>query len=138
MPKSLREKREANTKTHAFVKAGIGGREAFFGPGPAGLFKQIEVSGNVRQAAQDMQISYSKAWKIISHAEKECNRKLVERSHGGKDGGKASLTNDGREFMRLYSLYNEEIKAKADECFEKYFADFFKGCNADDDNEGEE
>lgn len=43
--------------------------EKFFGPGVASLLRLVERTGSLQTAAAEMQMSYSKAWKIIRKAE---------------------------------------------------------------------
>ncbi|MCR4677009.1 MAG: LysR family transcriptional regulator, partial [Sphaerochaetaceae bacterium] len=62
------------------------------GPGVFSLLCAIRDSSSVSEAARTLEISYSKAWKMIREAEKGSGESLVIRSSGGKGGGKASLT----------------------------------------------
>ena len=65
--------------------------EKFFGPGVASLLRLVERTGSLQTAAAEMQMSYSKAWKIIRKAEGELGfplmerrRRLLERDRRGK------------------------------------------------------
>ena len=66
--------------------------DGFFGPGVRDLLLNIESEKSVRRASEKMQISYSKAWKIIRNVEKARGESAVIRIHGGSDGGSASLS----------------------------------------------
>lgn len=45
--------------------------ERFFGEGPCRLLHLIEETGSLRSAAARMGLSYSKALRLVQHAEKE-------------------------------------------------------------------
>ena len=45
--------------------------ERFFGEGPCRLLHLIEETGSLRSAAAQMGLSYSKALRLVQHAEKE-------------------------------------------------------------------
>ena len=55
----------------------------FFGPGAEELFQFIKETGSVREAAEKMGLSYSKAWKLIRQTEEMLEKKMVQRSKGG-------------------------------------------------------
>ena len=60
--------------------------EKFFGPGVASLLRLVERTGSLQTAAAEMQMSYSKAWKIIRKAEGELDaaqRLFTECFEGG-------------------------------------------------------
>ena len=86
-----------------------------FGPGTLMLFDAIDRTGSVRAAAEDTGMSYSKAWKIIRDAERNTGMRLVERSNGGKDGGAASITEDGRKLIGRYIAIRDELEKAKEE-----------------------
>ncbi len=96
----------------------------FFGPGVAALLKNIESCGSVRQAAARMELSYSKAWHMIKNSEEGFGRSLVERNVGGKGGGMASLTEDGRRVMDLFFSLEEKLKNQSDALFCDLYRDY--------------
>ena len=98
------------------VKVRIGDKgNYFFGPGVAELLRAISECGSVRQAAASMELSYSKAWHMIKNSEDGFGRTLVERTAGGKGGGTATLTEDGRKVMELFYTLEEKIQKDAEE-----------------------
>ena len=76
----------------------------FFGPGVSELLDNIDKCGSVAAASLNMGLSYSKAWKMIRDSEKGFGFALVERSTGGKGGGKAFLTDRGRKINQMFKL----------------------------------
>ncbi len=98
------------------VKVRIGEKgNYFFGPGVAELLRNISECGSVRQAAASMKLSYSKAWHMIKNSEEGFGCALVERTVGGKGGGTATLTEDGRNVMELFFTLAEKIQKDAEE-----------------------
>ena len=86
-----------------------------FGPGTLMLFNAIERTGSVKAAAEDTGMSYSKAWTIIRDAERNTGSRLVERSNGGKDGGMASITEEGKKLMGRYVAIRDELEKAKEE-----------------------
>ena len=57
--------------------------ERFFGEGPCRLLHLIEETGSLRSAAAQMGLSYSKALRLVQHAEKELGFALTCKTIGG-------------------------------------------------------
>lgn len=97
--------------------------QIFFGPGVARLLRGIERTGSLHAAAAGMEMSYSKAWRILHTAERELGFPLVHRRTGGTGGGSSQMTSLGQEFLERYERFEREINASA----ERLFADCFGG-----------
>lgn len=97
-----------------------------FGPGVYSLLSFIESEGSVRAASEEMGLSYSKAWRMIKDAESGFGFSLVERRSGGKDGGKAKLSDKGREILSSFSVLEKDVKEYAEEKFNKIFLPLLK------------
>ena len=93
------------------VKLTLCGKEKFFGPGVCELLERIRESGSIQAAAAGMEMSYSKAWKILKRAEQEMGTELITRVSGGKNGGSSTLTKAGEETVRVF----REIETKVTE-----------------------
>ncbi len=87
----------------------------FFGPGVAELFILIDETESVRHASEKMGLSYSKAWKMIRGTEKAIGKEAVRRSQGGKGGGKAELTESGRQLLDSFQSLSKEMNSKLQE-----------------------
>ena len=59
-----------------------------FGPGICSLLEEVDKCGSLRKAAIDMNMSYSKAWKIVKQCEENLGFKLLISTTGGKSGGR--------------------------------------------------
>lgn len=80
-------------------------REKFFGEGPYRLLRGVEQTGSLRSAAAAMGMAYSKAIRILKHAEEVLGFPLTSRSVGGVSGGGSRLTDEGKEWIEKYEAY---------------------------------
>ena len=103
------------------VSPRIMGEEKFFGPGIALLLHRVEAYHSIRQATLSMGMAYSKAWAIIRRAERELGFPLLNTTTGGKEGGGASLTEEGRTFLEQYDRFCALVNEHARTDFETAF-----------------
>ena len=92
-----------------------------FGPGVASLLEQVKIHGSINAACANMNMAYSKAWKILKAAEKDLGFSLLSRTTGGKGGGFSKLTKEGEILLQNYIGFSRE----ADAAIEQYFLKFF-------------
>lgn len=104
------------------LKVQLEGSEAFFGPGVRSLLVHIRSEGSVREACEKMGLSYSKGRKIIERAERELGYTIVERSHGGKHGGSARVSEEGLRLLAKYERFEKELTEMAEEKFREIFS----------------
>ena len=95
-----------------------------FGDGPARLLSGVEEYGSLRKAAQELGMSYNKAWRILHAAEERLGFALLDRSVGGSLGGGSELTPEGRDLMRRYRAVAGEAEEALEEVFKRHFADW--------------
>ena len=88
-----------------------------FGPGVAELMEHVEATGSLSKGCKCMQMAYSKGWKILKRAEEDLGIPLVQ----GNRGGKTVLTPEGKEFLKRYRKFEQEVRAGADASFQKWF-----------------
>lgn len=92
-----------------------------FGRGRRFLLEAIDAHGSINRGAQEIGISYRKAWGHIQAMEERLGMQLVMRKAGGKNGGGAVLTSEAREFLRRFELMEEGIRELVDERFQRIF-----------------
>lgn len=92
-----------------------------FDKNSAMLLQMIEYSGTVKEACEKMQISYSKAWGMLSVLEDNLGFALVDRKPGGEFGGGSQLTAKGLELLNRYEDFAKKVRLFADECFTECF-----------------
>lgn len=95
----------------------------FFGPGVEELLLLVDRTGSLQTAAATMEMSYSKAWKIVRAAEQELGFAILERHVGGMGGGSSALTEGGRNFVARYSGFRQALSAAAENLFRRHFED---------------
>ncbi|MCR4441423.1 MAG: LysR family transcriptional regulator [Peptococcaceae bacterium] len=93
-----------------------------FGAGPYEIFMKIDQHGSLRKAAEELHLSYSKAWRIVNMVEERLGFRFVEREAGGSCGGGSRLTEEGRRFVQRYALFMSEAEECLKRAFEKHFA----------------
>ena len=105
--------------------------EGVFGDGKWRLLKAIEDKGSLKKAAEYLNISYRKAWGDLKKAEEGLGVKFIERTRGGQHGGKSILTTEGKNWIKAYSSFRQDIKKKVDKSLDI----FLKRLSNENDNE---
>jgi len=100
--------------------------EPVFGRGRRFLLEAIDSHGSINQAAQEVDISFRKAWGHINAMEERLGVKLVERQIGGRNGGGAVLTADARMFLKKYEALEKGIQEFVDKKFRGIFYPNYK------------
>jgi molybdate transport system regulatory protein len=95
--------------------------EPVFGRGRRFLLEAIDAHGSINRAAEEVGLSFRKAWGHIKAMEDRLGVKLVERQAGGKNGGGALLTDDARVFLKKFEQLETGIQEFVDEKFRKLF-----------------
>ena len=95
--------------------------EKFFGEGPARLLRGIEETGSLRAAAMSMDMAYTKALKLMKHAEEALGFALITRTTGGKTGGGSILTPEGKRWLRQYEAYRDACVNANQALYKKFF-----------------
>ena len=95
----------------------IYGEEKCFGPGVAELLERVDQLRSLRKATIEMDMAYSKAWRIVKIAETNLGFPLLKSVTGGKGGGGAELTEDAKKFLSAYRRLEQSVRQFADEAF---------------------
>ncbi len=74
-----------------------------FGPGKAELLRHIAVTGSIRTAATELDMSYNRAWQLVRAMNGLFQAPLVDVARGGGTGGGAALTALGDEVLTRYT-----------------------------------
>ncbi len=87
------------------------------GHGKIDLLARAGELGSLRQAAIEMGISYRQAWYKINQMNCAASQPLLNLKRGGKDGGKAELTDFGKQVIHLFhekqDLFNRFLSEQA-------------------------
>jgi molybdate transport system regulatory protein len=92
-----------------------------FGRGPYELLKRVEETESLHQAATQMGMSYSKAWKLIQMIEKRVGFAFVSKKVGGRFGGGSQVTPEGKAFMKRYERFEREAMKGIEKVYQKHF-----------------
>ncbi len=93
-----------------------------FGDGPYELLKWVEKTKSLHQAARQMGMAYSKAWRLILAVEERLGFPLIERKVGGCCGGGSWVTPQGKELMRRYRFFQKDVKTSLERIYRLYFS----------------
>ena len=80
----------------------LDGETIVLGPGKADLLDAIERQGSLRDAADQIGMSYMRAWRLIQTMNAAFREPVVLLRRGGRTHGGAALTAGGREALDLY------------------------------------
>jgi molybdate transport system regulatory protein len=97
-----------------------------FGEGPYELLKGVEQTQSLHQAANQMGMSYSKAWNLIGAMEKRLGFALIERKVGGQSGGGSCLTPKARDLMNHYEGFRKDVDKTMRKIYRRHFG-YMKG-----------
>ncbi len=98
--------------------------EKCFGPGIAELLKRVDRTHSLRSAAMEMNLAYSKAWRIVKESESALGFKLLSSQTGGQHGGGASLTNEAHDMLARFDRFTKELRGFAESSFMEIFGSF--------------
>jgi N-terminal domain of molybdenum-binding protein len=97
---------ELKTKLYLLDEDG----EKFMGMGVYWLLEAVDHTSSLRKAAESMDISYSKAYRMVNNLERVLGKEVIDRRKGGSDRQGATLTPFGRRFYQLYGEFQTEAK----------------------------
>jgi molybdate transport system regulatory protein len=81
-----------------------------FGPGKAELLRHIAATGSIRTAARELDMSYNRAWQLVSAMNALFREPLVAMTRGGGTGGGAQLTPIGEDVLNHYTRMEEACR----------------------------
>lgn len=91
----------------------------YLGIGRIVLLEKIMKYGSITKGAEAINMSYRKAWQLVEDMNKISDKPLVQKRLGGKEGGGAVVTEEGKQiikkFYELQGQVDEFIKGKVNE-----------------------
>jgi len=97
--------------------------EKVFGDGPLDILHRVEKTGSLRQAAEEINMSYSQAWNLIKDLERRLGFELLKRKVGGEKGGGSEITDKARELMMKFEIFRERADQSLHLLYEKTLKD---------------
>jgi len=89
------------------------------GPGKADLLDAIASTGSIRAAAEELGMSYMRAWTLVRTMNAAFRAPLVEKERGGAGQGGASLTEAGRRVLTLYRKMEQKAEKSIEGLWER-------------------
>jgi len=86
--------------------------KSFLGRGRVELLKKIDRFGSISKAAKEMKMSYKAAWDAVDIINNLAQKKVVEKTSGGKGGGGTRLTEYGKELINMYEKIHNDFTEK--------------------------
>ena len=91
----------------------------YLGRGRIRLLQEIDRLGSIAKAAEAMEMSYKKAWKLIKSMNEASPSPLLEKKIGGTGGGGSELTDEGKRVVELFNQLEKDQQASLDKRFKK-------------------
>jgi molybdate transport system regulatory protein len=91
--------------------------EVVLGGGKTALLQAVDRLGSIQQAADEFGMSYRHAWGAIRRIEKRAGFKIVDTKLGGKEGGGARLTQQGKVFVDRVDLVLSDLQIMVEKRF---------------------
>lgn len=87
------------------------GSERFLGKGRIQLLELIIEHGSISKAAKAMEMSYKRAWDLITSMNSQATKPFVITQVGGKSGGGAIVTPEGLQAIEAYKSLQARFQA---------------------------
>ena len=97
-----------------------------FGEGPYELLKRVEKTQSLHQAAIQMGMAYSKAWKLVLTMEKRLGFALLIRKVGGLAGGGSKITPQARNLIKHYGRFRKDVEKTMQKIYKRHFSNLKK------------
>ena len=94
----------------------------FLGAGREQLLRLIHQRGSINAAAQELGLSYRKAWSQLKAMEDKLAHPMVARSKGGTGGGESTLTAAALDLLDRYGRLRCGMNQHVDDKFLETFA----------------
>jgi len=92
-----------------------------FGDGPFDILTRVERTGSLRQAAMEINMSYSQAWNLIRGLEERLGFSLLKRKVGGNKGGGSHLTYEAIDLKEKYKIFHQLATKSIDSIYHQIF-----------------
>ena len=108
------------------LNIGIVKEEVMINDEVAQLLYLIQTMGSIKDACSKMNLSYSKALKLIKKLEMQIKKEIVVRQPGGSQGGYAYLSEDGKKLLSLFREYEKRLNEESNRLFFEKFKEFMQ------------
>jgi molybdate transport system regulatory protein len=84
------------------------------------LLQIIHEKGSLKAAADEMKMSYRKAWGDLKNAEGLLGYELITRHRGGKSGGHSILTDKAIKLLEAYDVLHTRMDDAVEQAYEEF------------------
>lgn len=118
---AMQSSRKKNPTLHPRIKVWLSSEDAegVFGDGKWRLLSAVDRLGSLKAAAEKMGMSYRKAWGDLKKAEEHLGYRLIVKQRGGAEGGRTTLTEEGRKWVSCYRDFRKRIEEVVQEAFDQ-------------------
>jgi molybdate transport system regulatory protein len=95
--------------------------EVVLGSGKTALLQAVDHLGSIQRAADEFGMSYRHAWGVIKKIEQRAGFKILDTKLGGKDGGGAQLTQQGKAFVDRADSLLSDLNRMVEKRFKQKF-----------------
>jgi molybdate transport system regulatory protein len=95
--------------------------EVVLGGGKTAFLLAVDRLGSIQRAADEFGMSYRHAWGAIRRIEKRAGFKIVDTKLGGKEGGGARLTQQGKAFVEGVDFLLSDLSGMVEKRFKQKF-----------------
>lgn len=92
------------------------------GDGKFDLLLSIDELQSLMAAADNLEISYRKAWGNLREIEQRLGFPIVEKHRGGKEGGKTMLNTEGKKLISAYKEFLTDIDTLMHDAAKEFWA----------------
>jgi molybdate transport system regulatory protein len=94
--------------------------QGILGDGKWQILKAIEKHGSLKAATKALGITYRRTWGDLKKIEEMLGFAILEKERGGKDGGKSSLTPEGKKLVAAFDDFHRKMDGYMEEAFEAF------------------
>jgi molybdate transport system regulatory protein len=98
-----------------------------FGDGPWDILKRVGRTGSLRQAAAEINMSYSQAWRLIRMIEHNLGFPVLEKKAGGPGGGHSYLTPRAAKLTDAYGVFRVDAEKALNALYAKHLSILSRG-----------
>ncbi len=91
------------------------------GEGLVRILELIEERGSIVGAAKDLKMSYRACWGKIKDMERRFEKPLIEPHVGGRKNRGTVLTDEARQLLQQYRLFDKEVSEIVNNLFRRHF-----------------
>lgn len=94
--------------------------EGIIGESKYKLLRMIDELGSLKAAAENLGVSYRKAWGDIKESEELLGYSLTEKTRGGVGGGNSVLTSKAKNLLEAYDALHKKMDTAIEDAYDDF------------------